>query len=113
MAFENIIVETRGRVGVVRLNRPQALNALNSALIGELAAAIQDFEADMEIGCILVTGSDKAFAAGADIKEMAANPTWRRSSAISPPAGIRWRGRASRSSPRSPATRSAAAASLP
>jgi enoyl-CoA hydratase len=71
MAFENIIVETRHKVGVVRLNRPQALNALNSALIGELATAIQDFDGDANIGCILVTGSDKAFAAGADIKEMA------------------------------------------
>jgi enoyl-CoA hydratase len=68
---ENIAVETRGRVGLVRLNRPQALNALNSALIGELGVAIEAFEADGNIGCILITGSDKAFAAGADIKEMA------------------------------------------
>jgi enoyl-CoA hydratase len=70
MAYENIIVETRGKVGIVRLNRPQALNALNSALIGELSDALAAFESDTGIGCVVVTGSDKAFAAGADIKEM-------------------------------------------
>jgi enoyl-CoA hydratase len=68
---ETIIVETRGRVGLIRFNRPQALNALNSALIRDLARAVDAFEADDTIGCMLVTGSDKAFAAGADIKEMA------------------------------------------
>ena len=67
---ETVIVETRGRVGLMRLNRPQALNALNSALMRELAQAINTFEADNTIGCIVITGSDKAFAAGADIKEM-------------------------------------------
>ena len=71
MAYENIIVETHGRVGLIKLNRPQALNALNSALIGELSAAIDAFESDRNIGCIVITGSEKAFAAGADIKEMA------------------------------------------
>jgi enoyl-CoA hydratase len=71
MSTEHIIVETRGRVGLIRLNRPQALNALNSALMRELAAAVDAFEADDAIGCMLITGSDKAFAAGADIKEMA------------------------------------------
>lgn len=71
MAYENIIVETDANVGVVRLNRPKALNALNDALIGELNAALDAFEADGSIGCIVVTGSDKAFAAGADIKQMA------------------------------------------
>jgi len=71
VTHQHIIVETTGRVGVIRLNRPQALNALNSALIAELAAAIDAFEADAEIGCMVITGSDKAFAAGADIKEMA------------------------------------------
>jgi enoyl-CoA hydratase len=71
MSTENIIVETRGRVGLIRLNRPQALNALNAALIRELAHAIDDFEANDAIGCVVITGSDKAFAAGADIKEMA------------------------------------------
>jgi len=74
MTYENIIVETKGRVGVIRLNRPQALNALNKALIGELTQAIEAFDADDKIGCMLVTGSDKAFAAGADIKEMAGKP---------------------------------------
>src|SRR5437764_356757 len=68
---ENIIVESRGRVGLIRLNRPQALNALNSAFIRELAQAIDTFEADDKIGCMVITGSDKAFAAGADIKELA------------------------------------------
>jgi enoyl-CoA hydratase len=67
---ENIVVESRGRVGLIRLNRPQALNALNRALMDELAQAIDTFEADGAIGCIVITGSDKAFAAGADIKEM-------------------------------------------
>ncbi len=71
MSNDTIIVETRGRVGLVRLNRPQALNALNSALIRELADAVAGFDADGAIGCIVITGSDKAFAAGADIKEMA------------------------------------------
>jgi enoyl-CoA hydratase len=71
MSTEHIIVETRGRVGLIRLNRPQALNALNAALMRELAAAVDAFEADDAIGCMLITGSDKAFAAGADIKEMA------------------------------------------
>lgn len=71
MAYENIIVETKGRVGLVTLNRPQALNALNEALIGELNEALSAFEADSAIGCTVITGSEKAFAAGADVKEMA------------------------------------------
>jgi enoyl-CoA hydratase len=71
MSYANIIVETKGRVGVIRLNRPQALNALNQALIAELIQAIDAFDADANVGCLLITGSDKAFAAGADIKEMA------------------------------------------
>jgi len=70
MAYENILVETRGRVGVITLNRPKALNALCAALIEELGQAIDVFEADDEIGCVILTGSEKAFAAGADIKEM-------------------------------------------
>jgi enoyl-CoA hydratase len=74
MTYENIIIETKGRVGVIRLNRPHALNALNKALIGELTHAIETFDADDKIGCMLITGSDKAFAAGADIKEMADKP---------------------------------------
>ncbi len=71
MSYETILVETHGRVGVIRLNRPQALNALNATLAGEVAVAIGAFEADSSIGCIVITGSEKAFAAGADIKEMA------------------------------------------
>jgi len=71
MNYETIVVETRGKVGLIRLNRPQALNALNSALERELDQALDAFEADAAIGCMVITGSDKAFAAGADIKEMA------------------------------------------
>ena len=70
MSYSNIIVETRGAVGLITLNRPAALNALNAALIAELTTAIDGFEADDKIGCIVLTGSEKAFAAGADIKEM-------------------------------------------
>jgi enoyl-CoA hydratase len=70
MAYETILVETRGKVGLVTLNRPQALNALNSTLVRELNQALDGFEADPAIGCVVITGSDKAFAAGADIKEM-------------------------------------------
>ncbi|MSO66452.1 MAG: enoyl-CoA hydratase [Pseudolabrys sp.] len=71
MSYQNIIVETKGRVGIIRLNRPQALNALNRVLITELIQAIDGFEADDGVGCMLIAGSEKAFAAGADIKEMA------------------------------------------
>lgn len=70
MAFENIIAEKRGHVGLVTLNRPDALNALNAALIDELGQALDDFEADEQISCIVLTGNERAFAAGADIKEM-------------------------------------------
>jgi enoyl-CoA hydratase len=68
--FEHIIVETRGKVGVITLNRPKILNALSFGVFGEIAAAIDDLEADEAIGCIVLTGNEKAFAAGADIKEM-------------------------------------------
>jgi enoyl-CoA hydratase len=71
MSTEHIIVETRGRVGLIRLNRPHALNALNAALMRELGEAVDDFDGNRDIGCMVITGSDKAFAAGADIKEMA------------------------------------------
>lgn len=71
MAYENITVETRRHVGLITLNRPKALNALCSALVLELGQALDAFEADDEIGAIVLTGSEKAFAAGADIKEMA------------------------------------------
>lgn len=72
MAYDCIIAEKKGPVGLIRLNRPDALNALNSVLIDELAQALDDFEANDKIGCVVITGSDKAFAAGADIKEMQA-----------------------------------------
>ena len=71
MPYEHIEVETRGRVGLVRLNRPEALNALTAELMGELSQALDELEADDDIGAIVLTGSEKAFAAGADIKEMA------------------------------------------
>jgi enoyl-CoA hydratase len=70
MAYESIIVETAGAVGIIRLNRPEALNALNAKLIAEVNKAMDAFEKDKAIGCMILTGSDKAFAAGADIKEM-------------------------------------------
>lgn len=70
MAYETILVERRGKVGLVTLNRPKALNALNSQVLQEVVAAAQALEADPEIGAIVLTGSEKAFAAGADIKEM-------------------------------------------
>jgi enoyl-CoA hydratase len=71
MNYQNILVETRGAVGLITFNRPQALNALCDALVRELGAALDGFEADEKIGAIVLTGSDRAFAAGADIKEMA------------------------------------------
>jgi enoyl-CoA hydratase len=70
MAYETILVETKGKVGLITLNRPQALNALNGQLIGEINTALDGFGQDDAIGCIVITGSEKAFAAGADIKEM-------------------------------------------
>jgi enoyl-CoA hydratase len=68
--FQNIIVETHGRVGLIRLNRPAALNALCDALMDELGTQLLAFDADASIGAIVITGNDRAFAAGADIKEM-------------------------------------------
>ena len=70
MAYQNILVETKDAVGLITLNRPEALNALNKALMDELTLALDAFEADGSIRCIVLTGSQKAFAAGADIKEM-------------------------------------------
>jgi len=70
MAYTMIKVETRGAVGLITLDRPQALNALNSRLIAEINKALDGFEKDKTVGCIVLTGSEKAFAAGADIKEM-------------------------------------------
>ncbi|MBN9409558.1 MAG: enoyl-CoA hydratase [Burkholderiales bacterium] len=71
MTYENIVVRTEGKVAIVTLNRPKQLNALNNALMDELGAALKAFDADDGIGCIIVTGSEKAFAAGADIGAMA------------------------------------------
>ena len=70
MIYENIIAEVRGKVGLITLNRPKALNALNDALVDELVAALEGFEADPAIGAMVITGSEKAFAAGADIVAM-------------------------------------------
>ena len=69
--FETILLERKGRVGIITLNRPKALNALNSQLMREVVSAVEELDADSEIGAILLTGSERAFAAGADIKEMA------------------------------------------
>ena len=71
LQWDTILVEKRKGVGVITLNRPQALNALNSQLIAEINQALDQFERDAEIGCMVLAGSEKAFAAGADIKEMA------------------------------------------
>ncbi len=71
MEYENILVETHAKVGVIRLNRPKALNALNDQLMNELGVALLAFDSDENIGCIIITGSEKAFAAGADITAMA------------------------------------------
>ncbi|HTE98521.1 MAG TPA: enoyl-CoA hydratase/isomerase family protein, partial [Bradyrhizobium sp.] len=68
--FEHIIVESKGAVGIITLNRPKMLNALSFGVFREIAAAVDDLEADDAIGCILLAGGEKAFAAGADIKEM-------------------------------------------
>jgi enoyl-CoA hydratase len=70
MTYQNIVVRTEGPIAIVTLNRPQALNALNSALMDELTSAIDSFEADDGVRCVIITGSEKAFAAGADITEM-------------------------------------------
>jgi enoyl-CoA hydratase len=71
VTYQNIIAEARGKVGLITLNRPQAMNALNDSLIDEIGAALDGFEADADIGCVVLTGSEKAFAAGADIGAMA------------------------------------------
>src|SRR5262249_54886304 len=70
MEYRNIRVERRGRVGLITLDRPQAPNALNDGLVAELGPALDDLEGDAETAALVITGSDKAFAAGADIKEM-------------------------------------------
>ena len=70
MAYENILVDSRGNVGLITLNRPKVLNALSSGLFADVNAALDEFEQDDKIGCVVLTGSPKAFAAGADVKEM-------------------------------------------
>ena len=70
MAFETITVETEDHISTIRLNRPDALNALNTQLLGELCDALEEADANDKVRCIVITGSEKAFAAGADIKEM-------------------------------------------
>ena len=71
MSYETILLDIHDHVGLITLNRPQALNALNAQLISEVNHALDQLEADNSIGCIVITGSKKSFAAGADIKEMA------------------------------------------
>ncbi len=71
MSYETILLDKREAIGIITLNRPQALNAFNRQLMDELTAAVRELEADDEIGCLIITGSEKAFAAGADIKEIA------------------------------------------
>jgi enoyl-CoA hydratase/carnithine racemase len=71
MSYETLILERQGRVALIRLNRPQALNALNAKLMEELSACVEMLDQDDDVGCVVLTGSTKAFAAGADIKEMA------------------------------------------
>ena len=95
MQYKNIRVETRARVGLITLDRPTALNALNDALVDEVGHALDGFEADEGIGAIVITGSDRAFAAGADITAMAINhglcfglQAW--ASGLGPTAAISW-----------------------
>jgi enoyl-CoA hydratase len=85
MAYEHIIVETRGRVGLITLNRPKALNALNYALMDELGEALARLDADEGIGAIVLTGNEKAFAAGADIGAMKDWSTWTSTRATTSP----------------------------
>jgi enoyl-CoA hydratase len=90
MAYENILVETRGRVGLITLNRPQALNALSPDLMRELGDALTGFGSEDNIGAIVITGGEKAFAAGADIKAMKDWATWMFTNPTTlPPSGKR------------------------
>ena len=111
MSYENILVDRPAEgVGRVRLNRPRALNALNSALMDEVMAAMSAFDADSEIGAMILTGNDKAFAAGADIKEMEGKTQIDMLMSRSLVDRFDMSASASPSSPRCRATRSAAAA---
>ena len=74
MPYELILTETRGRIGLITLNRPQAMNALNNQLMRELMDALEGFDKNDSVGAMVITGNEKAFAAGADIKEMAGKP---------------------------------------
>ena len=76
MTYTTILTETRGRVGIVTLNRPQAMNAFNTIMLTELFDALEAFDNDSNVGAMIVTGNEKAFAAGADIKEMAEASTF-------------------------------------
>jgi len=68
--YDTILLDRKGRVGIITLNRPKALNALNTQLLREIVTAVEELDTDSNIGAILITGSDRAFAAGADIKEI-------------------------------------------
>ena len=108
----SITAETRGAVGLARLNRPEARNALSPELMEELAALCERWDEDPDVRCIVIAGSDEWFAAGADIKAMAKRTLRRRCSPRPPRASGRgWRRSGRRSSRPCPATRSAAAAS--
>ena len=78
MTYATILVETHGRVGLIRLNRPQALNALNAAIVDDVNSALEKFEADAGIGCIVLTGSEKALPPGRTSRRCRASPTWTR-----------------------------------
>ena len=106
---ETILVEQRARVGVITLNRPKVLNALNQKLTKELLEAAETFDRDPAVGCIVITGSEKAFAAGADISEMQDQSYMDMYRATGSPRGTVWWLYVPRSSLRSPASRSAAA----
>jgi enoyl-CoA hydratase/carnithine racemase len=112
-SYETILVTSEGKVGLITLNRPNALNALNTLLISELNRALDAFEADPAVGCIVITGSEKAFAAGVDIKRCRPRPSLRLMAAISSPPSTGSDTAGSRSSRRSRVTRSAGAASSP
>jgi enoyl-CoA hydratase len=107
--YETILVEQRARVGLITLNRPKVLNALNQKLTKELLEAAETCDRDPAVGCIVITGSEKAFAAGADISEMQDQSYMDMYASDCSPRGTVWWLYVPRSSPRLPASRSAAA----